>query len=73
MGVLHGHELFLEDNDDLVKCLICIYLLKSALTELATESQVRIQEENFTCKAASIYDGALCDISSLCEVALLLK
>ena len=41
MGVLHGHELFLEDNDDLVKCLICIYLLKSALTELATESQLK--------------------------------
>ena len=41
MGVLHGHELFLEDNDDLVKCLICIYLLKSALTELSTESQLK--------------------------------
>ena len=45
MGVLHGHELFLEDNDDLVKCLICIYLLKSALTELATESQLKRCQE----------------------------
>jgi hypothetical protein len=45
MGVLHGHELFLEDNDDLDKCLISIYLLKSALTELATESQLKRCQE----------------------------